>query len=155
MSNTGDISAAIIDWAVLVLPELTGSGYDYATDERYKGLPDVACEITGWALQDFPGADRRLAQLQQIQQSRMKLYDVEVIIAVPPDPADEAEAALKDLTDRLTDDYIKNANMRGMVAHASGTVRVAFRPPYVEFDDGTRARIATVYLQVGQQVEVG
>jgi hypothetical protein len=153
VSASGDISAAIIAWAVEVLPELDGAGYDYATDERYKGLPDVACEISSWALNDFPGADRRLAQLQQVQQLRMKTYEVEVIIAVPPDPADQAEAALKDLTDRLTDDYIRGVNMRGKVAQTSGTVRVSFRPPFVEFDDGTRARIATVYLQVGQQVD--
>lgn len=151
--TTDELTTHVVDWAVSVLPELSGS-YDHATDERYKGLPDIAVEIVSMRVTDIRG-DGRMAKLQQIQQLRMKQYDLELILVVDPDPPEQAEAFVKDFADRLVDNLLSNKTLGGRVAWVNDTPRVSYRPPFVEFTDGTRGRIVTLYLQVGQQVEVG
>jgi hypothetical protein len=75
-------------------------------------------------------------------------------LVVTPDPPGEAEGFLKDFTDRLVDDLLVDPTLSGRVAWVNTNPRVSFRPPFVEFDDGTRGRIASLFIQVGQTLEV-
>lgn len=149
--TTAEIIDNIVEWIVGVLLEMKET-YDHATDER-GALPDVAVEISEYRVTDAV-LDARLAKLN-IQQMRSKVFEIEVILVVAPDPPGDAENALKDFTDRLVDDLLADPTLSGRVAWVNTNPRVSFRPPFVEFDDGTRGRIASLYMQVGQHVEVG
>ena len=150
--TTREITDEIVAWADQLIPELEYA-FNHATDE-HGGLPDIAVEVTGINFTTAP-VEGRLAKLQQIEQTRTKIWDLEVILVVPPDPAQDAENMLKDFSDRLLDDFLVPAgNIRSRFAWVNDTPRVSFRPPLVEFEDGTRGRIVTLFMQVGQQVEV-
>ncbi len=148
--STKTLTNAIMDWGVEVLPEVQ-EAYDHATDER-AGLPDIAVEVTGWRITAGP-VDQRLAKLQ-VQQQDMKVTDLEFILVVAPEPAETAEDQLKDFSDRLVDALLQDPSLGNRVAWVNNNPRVSFRPPLVEFEDGTRGRIVTLFLQVGQTVEV-
>lgn len=152
MISTEDTVEAVSEWAVATLPELTDKSYAYATGDRVLGLPDIAVEIVDYSV-NVDVASGTLRQIQQIEQIRLKVTNLELILVVPPNPPSEADKALKDFSDRLVDALLKDKTLGGRVSWAGNTPRVSFRPPYVEFDDGTQGRIVTLYLQIGQQLE--
>jgi hypothetical protein len=148
--TTTELIENIVQWVVGVIPEIKDA-YDHATDQR-DSLPDVAVEVNEWRVTEGR-QDARLAKLN-IEQIRVRVYELEIILVVTPDPPGEAEGFLKDFTDRLVDDLLVDPTLSGRVAWVNTNPRVSFRPPFVEFDDGTRGRIASLFIQVGQTLEV-
>lgn len=152
MLSTKQVTLALESFCIEVMPELEGS-YDYSTDEQYKGLPDVAIEVQDLSVGAVP-VSSNLRQIQQIEQARTFTWNVQILIIVPPEPAADADTALKDLTDRFISRVLLDKTLGGRVSWVGDSPRASFLPPFVEFEDGTQGRFVTLYLQVGQMTEV-
>lgn len=155
MGITKDITQEVEAWAVSVIPELETS-FDHAESEHAEGFPDIAVEVTNTHISDGITTDSRLAKLQQVQQKkRVQIFDLELILVTKPEPAHDAEDFLKDKTDALIDSALSRTEPTTSGFYFNMSPRRNFRPPMVEFDDGSRGRIVTLYLQVGKPMEEG
>jgi hypothetical protein len=150
-----EFSDAVLDWAVETLPELNASTYDHATDERTKPFPDVALEVVDVRRGGAPtGIDTRLAKIQQVQQIVVRTVDFELILVVDPEDPQVAEDQLKDFVERIFNALEEDKTLGNRVQWVDDSPRASFRPPFVEFDDGTRGRIVTLFMQAGYKLEV-
>lgn len=148
MKHIKDVTQELVNWAGDLLPALNGK-YSFAPEYKDKGLPDVACEIVnvrksvespeqGWAL-------------EHIEQRSMRIYEAELLFMVPPEPPQDASNALADFIDTLTESLEAGA-LRDSFSSVSTEYNASFRPPFVEFDDGTRGRQVTLQITVGERI---
>lgn len=148
--TTQEMATALESWAVAMLPDLQGS-YDYATPEKTQPLPDVGIELDNTTVTLNP-PDPTLEQLFAIQQAMMRLWTVRVMLMVEPDPADVASSKLADYIDTLIASATADSTLGERVSWVSKEMRGSFSPPFVQFDDGTRGRAATLELTVGELI---
>jgi hypothetical protein len=144
------MATALEAWAVATLPDLQGS-YDYATAEKTQPLPDVGIELDNTAVTLSP-PDPTLEQMFAIQQAMMRTWTVRVMLMVAPDPADTASSTLAGYIDALMASAVSDGTLGGRVSWLSKEMRGSFTPPFVQFDDGTRGRAATLELTVGELI---
>lgn len=139
------------DWAVETLPELGTRVTDYASGQKKYALPDLAVEIQSVEMRQADPAD--FPELS-IEQAFLRVYAYDLLLVA--DPADEQAASdqLSDFVDRLTQSGVDDATLGGRVPGVALTFSASFTPPFVEFDDGTRGRLATLSLTVGEPIEV-
>lgn len=143
------VAEAVVAWAVEELPALQGS-YDHPEPDRLYPLPDVMAAVTGIRILD--AAPAGLPTIGQIEQTLARVRDLRVIFAVDPTDPDEASAQVEGFADTLTDSLLADHTLGGRVPGASPTVTWSFEPPFIEFDDGTKARQATLTLVVAEPV---
>jgi hypothetical protein len=148
--NHADIGDKLIAWADGVLPELQGT-YSHAPDRKDQPFPDIAAELIEIGYTEAPAAD--VPDIQQIQQARVhQVSRWELILVVDPDPADEADTTLKDFTGRMAAAALADRTLGGRVTQIGKDFSFSFRPAFVEFDDGSRGRAATMNLAVADLV---
>lgn len=127
--------AAVIAWAESVLPEL---GEARKAPGSEWPLPDIACAIRETTA--LPG--------QPIQQSRQRVREVDLVIAVHPEPHDVAASELYGFTQKLMDGLETDTTLggRASVAEVPGAplYRVAYGEAVSDLDDGSTALAAVV-----------
>ena len=150
MNETQVIADALVDWTRSKL-EAGQTGYAFPTDVKTGALPDVAAEVQKISLQranteDFPASG--------VEQVMLRLFDFHLMFLVDPDPADEATAQLEAFVDKMTEEILADPTMENALDNTalSPLFTASFTPPFVEFDDGTRGRIATLELKVGEVI---
>jgi hypothetical protein len=141
------LADALVAWAIDVIPELDASA-SRSSPENAWPLPDIAVSVVE-TTQDpgvaIGGGGTRL------QQGATRVRRCAVLLAVEPgqsaEESDSASRMLYDFSDRLMDQLLTDETLGGHLPKP-GRVRkhadCSFDPPFIEFDDGTRARIATV-----------
>jgi hypothetical protein len=150
MNTIASITENLVAWAKAAIPAL--STYDYPTNEKVYALPDAAAEIQDVSVsrenaQQFP--------MSQIEQVVVRSYTVNLMFLVTPDPPDTATDSLTQYVDTLTQLILDDPTCAG--ALGTGVIitpefRSTFTPPFLEFDDGTRGRTATMELIIAELV---
>jgi len=144
-----EVAEALIAWVLAECPTIAGS-YDHPPDEKHQALPDVACEVTDVETKQ---ADERFRAFA-VQQLEVRVFEAELLIVVDPDPAQTATFALYGFIDALQAAAKADMTLGSRVPAASPFTRASFRPPFVEFDDGSKGRIATLSIGIAEPLEV-
>lgn len=151
MNKTQDIADAIVAWTRSHL-EAIQTGYAFPADTKTGALPDVAAEIQKISLQRTNSEDFPVSGIEQVV---MRTFDFHLIFLVEPDPADVATVQLEGFVDTMTEAILADPSMEGALANVAiaPIFDASFTPPFVEFEDGTRGRIATMELKVGELLD--
>lgn len=153
MADAADIAELAVAWAVEAAPGIQGT-YDYPPERRTEQTPDMACEITEESVQPNPPAGLEVGPLANLDQiTAWQHFAVELWIAVNPDPPDAADAELKGFVALLGASLLSDPSLGGRVAGASPFYTAIYRPPFLEFDDGSRARAAFFRLTIANPLE--
>lgn len=147
MIATIAIAAALEQWAVATLPALQGS-YDYQVAAKVHPLPDVAIEIT-------EASTKLVSNLPyfNFEQTMVRSWTVRVFLMVDPEPGDTATDQLAGFIDALQASVISDSSLGGRVPLTGKEMRGSFVPAFVQFDDGTRGRTATLELTVMEPID--
>lgn len=148
MKQTKEVTQDLVDWAA-GLVNLDDNKYSFPAEYKDKGLPDVACELVRVRVRQ--DADDPGWRVESVEQKRLRLYEVEIIFMVPPDPPQEATEALTDYIDTVTVN-LENNGLKDKYHLVDANYTANFRPPFIEFDDGTRGRQVTLQLTVGERI---
>lgn len=146
MMSTSDIAEALESWALAVVPELNGS-YDYSAAAKTQPLPDVMIEII-----DVSTAVTSEELLFNFEQVLVHVWKVRMLLMVPPEPGDTATDLLTGFIDALQASVINDQTVGGRLPLVSKEMRGSFNPPFVQFDDGTRGRVATLELTITEPI---
>lgn len=145
MSAT-DIADGLVAWALAVLPELEGS-YDYPAGERDQALPDIAAEVHEEEnVAANPGLDDEITS--GFEQADVRGYTCAVLLVVDPTDPQAASHQLYDFIDRLAYAIRADQTLGGRVLRCSRNWKASYEPPFVEFEDGSKGRLATLTLSV-------
>jgi hypothetical protein len=147
--TTDELATTLEDWVLEKCPTIQGS-YDFPTAEKTQPLPDVAVEIDNAAVS--MAAEGALAEYLAVQQAMARTWTVRLFLMVPPEPGDVATAQLTGFIDTLQLAIVEDSTLGGRVPWASKESRGSFNPPFVQFEDGTRGRAATLELTVGEPI---
>lgn len=150
MMTTAELATALEEWAIAELPDIKGS-YDFPTAEKTQPLPDVAIEVDGVNTSLNP-PDASLEAMFAIQQTAMRTWVVRLLLMVKPEPGDVASQQLAGFVDKLQASLMSDGTLGGRVSWTSKETRGSFTPPFVQFDDGTRGRAATLEITVGEPI---
>ena len=161
MTNEEAIDA-VLAFAVAACPPLAGHTYDFVPASKPKGLPDIVAELQseGVVLEDesFPIARLQQAALRVWRIVLSVMDDASPADAQDPASVDAAHAAsqsrLRGWAEALLEGVMADHTLGGRVQLASPFVEVAYTPPYVEYEDGTRGREMTVTLSVAEMIGV-
>lgn len=148
MNKTQAIADAIVAWTRSKL-EAIETGYAFPADTKTGMLPDVAAEVQKISLQRTNSEDFPVSGIEQVV---VRTFDFHLIFLVDSDPADAATAQLEEFVDTMTEAILADPSMEGALVNValSPLFDASFTPPFVEFEDGTRGRIATMELKVGE-----
>lgn len=91
---------------------------------------------------------------QQYEQTRLRIWSVELWLMVDPEEAWVAQQELYDYVEKLGLAMRRDKTLGGRVQFASPEYDASYEPSEVEYPDGTVARAATFRITVGEQVEV-
>lgn len=162
--NERQVAEAVRDWALDEIDELK-SGYAYPVATKLGELPDIVAVVKGVSkVRDddrFPFA--------ALDQTWLRVFEVEASVMVGVDDADDFEAAedahreahetleaigaqLRELPeqdptlgDRLDADP-------GQVAFVSPLIGIGYDPPFAELEDGTRGRFLFVSMAIAETI---
>lgn len=148
--TTAEIADALTAWAVDTLPALQGS-YNHPTAGKDQPLPDVAIEVDESRISQRP-EDPSLSAIFAIEQVAMRTWNVRLLLMVKPEPGEAASQQLAGFVDDLMAAVMSDGTLGGQVPWTSKEMRGSFQPPFVQFDDGTRGRLATLELTVGEPI---
>jgi hypothetical protein len=113
-------------------------------------LPDVAASVV--EITQDPGVS--VSDRTRLQQGLTRVRQCQVLLAVEPgESAEESDSASRDLytyVDALMDQLVTDDRLGGHLpaGRARKHASCSFDPPFIEFDDGARARVATVTVFV-------
>jgi hypothetical protein len=151
LNTTQEIADAIVEWTRGKIPALE-TGYAFPADEKTGDLPDVAAEIQRIKIQrtsteNFPAAG--------VQQVLIRVFQFNLMFLVNPDPAEEATKQLEEFVDTITTALLEDPSMGELLPNVSlsPVFDSSFTPPFVEFEDGTKGRMATMELVVGELID--
>jgi hypothetical protein len=153
MNGTQEIADAIIAWTRSKL-ETIQTGYAFPADIKTGDLPDVAAEIQHISLQRASPENFPVGGVEQVL---LRVYDFHLIFLVEPEPADTATKQLEAFVDTMTQQIVADPAMEEALPGIALSIlfSASFTPPFVEFEDGTRGRIATMELKVGEVIDSG
>ena len=85
----------------------------------------------------------------------LRVFDFNLMFLVEPEPADVATKQLEEFVDTMTAAILADPSMGELLPNValSPVFDTSFTPPFVEFEDGTRGRIATMELKVGEVID--
>lgn len=142
---TRDLAAAIAAWATSAAPALADA-YAYPPADRGL-LPDVAVLVT------HADVVRSHPQFQGSGHKLLRVFLVELLLVVEPDPVATATDSLTDLADALTESVLDDRTLGGRVPAPGASALVTFAsapdPSEVQFPDGTLGRVGRFGLTVG------
>ena len=133
------------------MPALAG-GYDHVPERQTIPLPNVLCQILTESVEPRPpaGVDALLPDIDQLE--RWEIYGARLLLAVEPEPVDEAAEALATYVAQLRTALDADRTLGGRVGGASPFFQASYDPPFAELDDGLRVRVATFQLTVAEAI---
>lgn len=137
-------AAALIAWVDQHIPSLATPRN---APESEWPLPDAACAIT----QITQAKGRAGGQVQQGVERRRRC---ELMLACDPEPAASAGEWLYNAVDVLMDQLTRDRTLGGRVHAAEIEGQASFEPPFIEFEEGGRARQVTLTILVRDPVVV-
>lgn len=153
MTNQEALDAALA-WIVATIPELDGSTYDHIPAGKSKALPDVVGDL---GQEEIVREDPEFV-LSQMQQVGLRLFRLGFSFMVESGTdeagAEDATHKLRGYAEALIESLLNDATLGGRVQMASPFLMFDYTPPFVEYDDGTRGREATLTMTVGERLEV-
>lgn len=147
--RTKEIATAVEAWASSTVTGL--NSYPAPPESLGEALPLVIAEVRN-RRRRRTGEDRE--GFQQFQQTAARIWSVQLLILVDPNPEWTASQTLYDITDDLEEAIRKDSTLGGRIPFADSDLDVSFDPPEVEHADGTVARAATMTITIGEQTEV-
>lgn len=154
MTNTEHVEA-VVAWCQAVLPELQGA-YVREPPGKDHPLPDVIGALSDEALVREDAEMLPLFALQQVAARRFSI-NLSFMVDAGQTIADSLAAGgtLEAFAERLLTSLAGDPSLGGRVGYASPwSWRVDYDPAYAEYEDGTRGRVATAELVVGEPVDV-
>lgn len=145
------VAEELVAWAVETCPDLDGS-YAFNPETKDQPLPDVAAIVENEGeLPSDPTQGLDLA-LQAIEQANVHRFSASLMLMVPPDDADAATKQLQGFVADLKDALKADRTLGQRVTAASPVWFASYEPPFVEFDDTTKARVATFSLVISELI---
>lgn len=146
---TKDLAAQIAAWAVSAAPALE-TAYSYPPADRGL-LPDIAILITN------ANVVQKDARWPARGHALLRVFTVEVLIVVDPDPVDTATDSLTDIADALTFAILADRTLGGRVGSPGASSLTTFAsapdPAEIQFADGTLGRVGRMVMAVGSYLE--
>ena len=149
MLSTEIIAERVADWLREILPELN-EAYDHAAERKTAPLPDAAVEITDIEIRE---RDDRFP-LFNFQNVTVKSYQYDVLLMVDPADPEAASDLLASFADRILAAIAADQTLGARVPAVALGARITFNPPFVRFDDGTKGRLATARIVVGEPIPI-
>jgi hypothetical protein len=137
-----EVSAALVEWTGEVCPAINAT-YDRDPTSILDALPIATAAISdesvvaGDTTLGIPLAD--LA----IEQADVHVFRSTIFLMVEPEPDDDASHALQGFVRDLGAAIKADQTLGGRVQSSSKRWSANYDPPFVEFDDGTKARVAS------------
>lgn len=163
--NEDQCADALVDWLTNLLSDtVLGAGqglkaaYPFLTSQKGE-LPDVAVEVAQKRISR--GVEERLFfPLADLQQTVLRVFEclLSFMVESPGNggmESDEAEQRLLRLYGtKIEESALADATLGGRLGAAfiSPVMLVDYRLPFVQYQDGTRGRQATVVCAIGEQV---
>lgn len=149
--DANQIAEALVEWALETCPELQGS-YDHDPDSKTQPLPDVAAVVgsEGDAPSD-PSLGLEIADFG-LQNATLHFTRASLFLMVDPGDGDAASEELRGFVGALARALRADRTLGGRVMSVSPVWQGSYEPPFVEFDDGTKGRIATFSLTVAELI---
>jgi len=146
----GELAQALEQWVAETCPGITTT-YDHEPKAK-TDFPEVSAVVKRVTHADAPSQPGQ--EIQQVEQSRAKVYEADLIIVVEPEPPDEADDALKAFGDQLGDAAESDRTLGGRVAGISSEWSFDFHPdaPLLVFDDGSRGRRMTLSVVAVERI---
>lgn len=149
MIGTQVISDALIAWAVEECPQILGT-YSHPHAEKESPFPDIAAEIQqSRVLQN----DEENFPRFSIEQILLRVHRFSLMFVVDPDNPEVATQQLETIIDTLTQAMISDDSLGGRVPSVSPLSDATYEPPFIEFADGTRGRLATLEILVADTID--
>lgn len=147
--TTDQTAEAIVEWVVATIPEIESS-YDHAAERKTQPLPDVGIEITDVEIR----LDDERFPLYQIENTAVLSRQFDILLMVDPEPAQTASDLLASFADQLIVSLASDFTLGGRVPAAALGLRFRFNPPFVRFDDGTKGRVTTGTIIIGEPINI-
>lgn len=146
--STTDLALTLEDWAA----EVTGfSHYAHMPTSILEALPLVICEIQ----RDLRGdRDVDLPQVSNFQQAYVRARRATLLLMCDPEPSWTSSQVLYDAVDLLAEALRTDSTLGGRVYQASPKYEAGYTPPEVEHADGTKTRVASFEVTVGELIGV-
>ncbi len=149
MRSTQSLADSLVAWAVATVPTILGT-YAHPHAEKTQALPDLAAEIiTSRALR----ADDENFPYLGVEQFMLRVHQFRLMFVVEPDNALVATQQLETIIDALTTSMISDHSLGGRVPSTSPLSEATYDPPFIEFADGTRGRLATLEILVADTID--
>lgn len=145
------IAEALVEWAMDTCPDLAGS-YTHDPDSKTQPLPDVAAVVGAESESaSDPALGLDIADFG-IQQATLHSTRVSLFLMVDPGDGDEATQQLQGFVAALFASLRADRTLGARVPAAAPNAEASYEPPFVEFDDSTKGRIATFSLTVAELI---
>lgn len=146
--TTKDLAVTLEDWAF----EVTGfNHYAHMPTSILEALPLVICEVQ----RDIRGdRDADLPQVSNFQQAYVRARRATLLLMCDPEPSWTSSQVLYDAVDQLAEALRTDSTLGGRVYQASPKYEAGYTPPEVEHADGTRTRVASFDITVGELIGV-
>jgi hypothetical protein len=149
--DANEIADALVEWALETCPDLNGS-YDHDPDSKTQPLPDVAAVVGGEGdSQSDPTLGLEIADFG-LQETTLHTTRASLVLMVDPGDGAEATEQLQGFVSALAATLRADRTLGGRVRAASPFWQASYEPPFVEFDDGTKGRVATFSLAVAELI---
>ena len=147
--TTQQVVDALEAWSKFVVPAF--SSYDHTPEATDTALPIVIAEIQQDAVSSGGrGEGGKLQQVTQLPNAR--LWQVQLLILVSPDPPATASSALYGYVDLLGQSLRTDSTLGYRVPVALPGYKADYTPAEVEIGDGLIARAVRFELTVAEQV---
>lgn len=147
--DSTEAAKAAAEWAEATCDGLTNA-YSHDPSRILDALPIATASASRESvLANDPRLGIEIADFG-IEQADLHTMQVEILLLVRPEPADEASAQLESFVSALRLSLAADPTLGGRVMSASRYWDANYEPPFLEFDDGTTARAATFSLAVAE-----
>lgn len=155
--TTQEVAEAVEEWVVDLISDLEDKTYDYHASKKSKPFPDAAIEVDEMRQGATPGEvgmPEVLGAQNGWEQVIFRSWTVRILLMVDSEPPATAEETIRGYADTLVDGLVASRTMGDRVMWTSYSTNVSYTPPFVEYEDGARGRLATVEVTVGEAVAI-
>lgn len=147
--TSGEAIQALAEWVTEKLPQLAFI-YDHAVLAKPEGLPDCVVELRRTGIS--PPNDTRFS-FWDIQARAVYFVEADLSFMVDNGDTEAAAMELREFEQTLLVGVTQEPTLGSRVPFASPQVDFDFTAPFVEWSDGTKGRVMTMTIAVGDLVE--
>lgn len=147
--DANELADALVAWAKEACPDIA-SAYNHSPSRKKDPLPDVAASIASESIRrNAPELGIAIVDLG-LEQADVHVLSAELLLMVKHEPAQTATEQLQTFVAQLRASLEADDTLGGRVPAASRYFAATYDPPYIEWDDGTKARCAFVSITVAE-----